>query len=1077
MNRNEVARLKLDGAKDEELYRLLLKAQCNALSRTMPLLFDPVGRPSELLLPRSLLHTSSLVRGLVNGVEESAWQHIETIGWLYQFYISERKDEVIGKVIKPEDIPAATQLFTPNWIVKYLVQNSLGATWLATYPNSPLARHMAYYIAPAKQSEDVEATLAAVTPSTLNPEEVTLLDPAVGSGHILVEAYDLFKSIYLERGYRKREIPRLILEKNLYGLDIDPRAAQLASFSLLMKGLADDPGLLEQPLKLNVMAFADSSDLDVDRLEGDISLADFGLARFDLLALKELFMHASTLGSLIQVPAAVGGKIPNLARLCALQSTDAFLSDAIRRLGQLVAQAQVLSHRHSAVVANPPYMGSRHMNAVLKRYVRSKYSDARRDLFACFMQRGFSLATAGGFCAMVTMQSWMFLSSFQGFRKWLLGKVVLRSMAHLGARAFGSISGEVVQITAFAIQWLSVPGYAPVFLRLLSGDEYGKNQALRERRGKYEGAIQTDFKKIPGCPIVYWISDRFRNVFWEGTALGELVDARQGLATANNDRFLRRWWEVDLGRIGFGMKDRSEALRSGKKWFPYNKGGAFRKWYGNHEYVVNWENDGREIRAFGTESGGRARSRVQNDEYYFKPSLTWSLLTSGPTAFRLQGDGSVHDVSGMSAFGASSVDAVLIAGYCNSPIARLAARAINPTMSFQIGDFQKIPFLEIVAEALKAPTVQRVRELMRYGRDDWGAFEMSWNFQSSPILPAFKGRAITIEGCFDEWLKRNRDAVDDTLRLEEENNRLFIEAYGLSDELSPDVPLEEVTLTVNPAYRYKRSLAASERRDRFKRDTMAELVSYAVGCMMGRFSLDQPGLAYAGSCSVGFDAERYVTFPTDDDGIVPITKEAWFGDDAANRLVEFISVAWAAANLEENLQFVADSLAPKKNESSRDTIRRYLATGFYRDHLVTYKKRPIYWLVSSGRQRTFQCLVYLHRYHEGTLARMRSDYLLPLLGMMASRLRRLDEESAKIGTGGEASSRVTKAHLRRLGKERGQLLKDLAELKAFDVKLRHFADLRIRLDLDDGVKVNYGKFGDLLAAVRQVTGRKPTPWN
>ena len=1005
---------------------------------------------------------------MVDGIEESAWNSIEIVGWLYQFYISERKAQVIGKVVETKDIPAATQLFTPNWIVRYLVQNSLGAAWLATYPNSPLAHRMDYHIAPTKQSEEVQAALAALTPGTLNPEALTLIDPAVGSGHILVEAYDLFKAIYLERGYGRHEIPRLIIERNLYGLDIDPRAAQLASFALLMKGLADDPGLLEQPVRPNVMVIINSTNLDVEQLEQRISLSDHGLTRSDLFALKELFLHASTFGSLIQVPSAVTAKLPDMARLDATQSDNAFLADVLNGLSRLVTQAQVLSRRYDAVVTNPPYMGSKSMNTRLKRYARTQFSDARRDLFACFMQRGFSLAADGGYNAMVTMQSWMFLSSFEGFRERLLKEATLRSMAHLGARAFSSISGEIVQTTAFAFQQCSVPNYAPVFFRLLSGREPDKKQALGEFRNKYDGTAQVEFQKIPGSPIVYWISDRFRALFEHGTPLGELVDARQGLATANNDRFLRRWWEVDIDRIGFGMKNRDEALRSGRKWFPHNKGGAFRKWYGNHEYVVNWEDDGREIRAYGTEGGGRAKSRVQNAEYYFRPAMTWSDVTSGPTAFRLNEGGDIHGDKGHCAFEMDEAHLSLIAGYCNTSVVGALVNALNPTVSFKIGYFNKIPFLDSAAAKPSRRVRLNVDQLVLITRDDWNAYEVSWNFQRPPppILPGSKSDTSIVEHCYGLWLAHNHNAVRETQRLEEENNRLFIDAYGLSDELSPEVLTEEITLTVNPAYRYKGNLTESERAERFKRDTMAELVSYAIGCMMGRYSLDEPGLAYAGSCGAGFDAERYSTFSADDDGIIPITGQAWFDDDAANRLVKFISVAWDAAGLEENLRFVAGSLSPRQNESSRDTLRRYLATGFYKDHLITYKNRPVYWLFSSGRRRTFQCLVYLHRYRESTLARMRTDYVIPLQGMMASRVRRLDRDIEK----------ATKAHRRRLEKERDGLLKDQVELRAFDDKLRYFADHRIRLDLDDGVKVNYGKFGSLLADVRKVTGNKPTPW-
>ena len=722
----------MDGTQDEALYRLLLVAQCNALSRAMPLLFDPIGDASELLLPRGLLHAHSLIRSLVDGIEESAWNSIEIVGWLYQFYISERKTQVIGKVVETEDIPAATQLFTPNWIVKYLVQNSLGAAWLATYPNSSLAHRMDYHIAPAKQSEKVQATLAALTPGTLNPEALTLIDPAVGSGHILVEAYDLFKAIYLERGYGRREIPRLIIESNLYGLDIDPRAAQLASFALLMKGLADDPGLLEQPVRLNVMAIVNSTNLDVEQLEQRISLSDHGLTRSDLFALKELFLHASTFGSLIQVPSAVTAKLPDMARLCAAQSDNAFLADVLHGLSRLVTQAQVLSRRYDAVVTNPPYMGSKSMNARLKRYARTQFSDARRDLFACFMQRGFSLAADGGYNAMVTMQSWMFLSSYEVFRERLLKEATLRSMAHLGARAFGSISGEIVQTTAFAFQRCSVPGYRPVFFRLLSGGEPDKKQALGAFRNKHEGTTQAQFRKIPGSPIVYWLSDRFRALFEHGTPLGELVEAKEGLKTGQNDRFLRRWWEVDIDRIGFGMKNRDEALHSGRKWFPHNKGGAFRKWYGNHEYVVNWEDDGREIRAFGTESGGKPRSSASASKYYFNPALTWSDVTSGPPAFRLNEGGDIHGTTGHCAFELDEAPLLLIAGYCNTPVVGALANALNPTVSFKTGYFNKIPFLDSAAAKPSRRVRLNVDQLVLTTRDDWNAYEASWNFQHPP---------------------------------------------------------------------------------------------------------------------------------------------------------------------------------------------------------------------------------------------------------------------------------------------------------------------------------------------------------
>ena len=597
-DREKAVELKLDGSKDEELYRLLLKAQCNALHQAMPFLFERIGDETELLLPANLLHTDSLIHRMVESIDENAWGQIEIIGWLYQFYISEKKDQVIGNVVASEDIPAATQLFTPNWIVKYLVQNSLGAQWLATYPHSQLSGKMEYYIKPAEQTDEVKVQLAAITPDTLNPEALTLIDPASGSGHILVEAYDLFKAIYLERGYRQRDVAQLILEKNLFGLDIDGRAAQLTGFALMMKGRANDRRLFERGVELNVMSLVDSKGFDAERLAQSVKLATYGLTASDLTELKRLFEHASTFGSLIQVPEGLAAKLPPLKQLSEATSQDLFVSDALTRLGLLVRQAEMLATQYDAVVANPPYMGSKGMNALVKKFAKDHFPDAKSDLFACFIKRGFTLAKDAGHNAMVTMQSWMFLSSFEKMREWMLREKTIKTMAHLGARAFGSISGEVVQTTACVLQNRSPQGYKPVFFRLLDGGEAEKQAALANGEKRFNTTAQDEFKKIPGSPVAYWVSERVREVFEEGTLLGKLVDAKQGLATADNDQFLRRWHEVDHGKCSYGSKSRDAAAQSGKKWFPYNKGGEFRKWYGNQEYLVNWEHDGRRDSCF-----------------------------------------------------------------------------------------------------------------------------------------------------------------------------------------------------------------------------------------------------------------------------------------------------------------------------------------------------------------------------------------------------------------------------------------------------------------------------------------------
>ena len=583
LDREKAVELKLDGSKDEELYRLLLKAQCNALHQAMPFLFEhSAGDATDLLLPATLLHTDSLIRQMVEAIDESAWEQIEIIGWLYQFYISEKKDQVIGKVVASEDIPAATQLFTPNWIVKYLVQNSLGAQWLETYPHSSIREQMDYYIEPAEQTDEVNAQLKSITPSTLNSEALTLIDPASGSGHILVEAYELFRAIYLERGYRQRDVARLILEKNLFGLDIDERAAQLTGFALMMKGRADDRRLFERGVKLNVMALVDSKGFNAERLAQSMKLADYGLAVSDLPELKRLFEHASTFGSLIQVPEELAAKLPALKQLSEATSQDLFVSDDLRRLGPLVQQAELLSAKYDAVVANPPYMGSKGMNVLLKKFAKDHFPDAKGDLFACFIERGYTLAKDAGHNAMVTMQSWMFLSSFEKIRERMLRDKTIVTMAHMANGVMGIAFGTAATI----LRNLPVSGYVADYSHT-SVDDLSDQRVPSEfpvRNNRLKRVAQDEFKKIPGSPVAYWVSERMRDVFEEGTLLGKLVDAKQGLATADNNQFLRRWHEVDHGKCSYGSESRDAAAQSGKKWFPYNKGGEFRKWYGNQDY-------------------------------------------------------------------------------------------------------------------------------------------------------------------------------------------------------------------------------------------------------------------------------------------------------------------------------------------------------------------------------------------------------------------------------------------------------------------------------------------------------------
>jgi type II restriction/modification system DNA methylase subunit YeeA len=1065
LDREHAVELKLDGTQDEVLYQLLLKAQCNALHWAMPFLFERIGDETELLLPANLLHTDSLIRQLVENIDEDLWQEIEIIGWLYQFYISEKKDQVIGKVVKSEDIPAATQLFTPNWIVMYMVQNSLGAQWLATYPQSPLKGQMEYYIEPAEQTDEVKAQLAAITPTQLNPEELTLIDPASGSGHILVEAYELFKAIYLERGYRQRDVGQLILEKNLFGLDIDERAAQLTGFALMMKGRADDRRLLERGVKLNVMALVDSAGFGAEGLAKEVGLSDYGLKPGDLRELKRLFEHATTFGSLIQVPEELAEKLPALKQLSEAISQDLFVSEALKRLGPMVQQAELLAAQYDAVVANPPYMGSGGMNTLVKKFAKDHFAAAKSDLFACFIERGCTLANDGGRNAMVTMQSWMFLSSFENMRERLLKEKTIDTMAHLGARAFGSISGEVVQTTSFVLLNHSINGYRPVFFRLLEGGEEAKRIALSNVRSRFDETVQLELKKIPGSPITYWLSDQMRNAFVTGKGLGESVPIKSGMSTTDNERFLRMWWEVDRQKFGTAFSTLEDASESENKWFPFKKGGEYRKWYGNDGVVLNWGDDGREIKTAVVSNPSDPNTthwsrRIFGVEFFFKPGITWTKISASDFSCRWHDHGHIFSDASNGAFPESRSYATL--GLLNSAVGSTYLKIISPTLNYKAGDISKLPVLALLEGASRTVDAA-AKDLVDHSSRDWDAYEHSWDFQSLPILTASSHPTPTLESSYTAWIAQNKGTIAEMKRLEEDNNRLFIDAYGLADELTPDVPSEQVTLTVNPAYRYGGKLTEDALWKRFRGDTMQELVSYTIGCMMGRYSLDAPSIIYAHSGNEGFESSHYTSFSADPDGIVPLTDTEWFDDDAASRVVEFISVAWGPTRLVDNLTFLANNLLPQKNESNRETLRRYLCDGFFKDHLKTYKKRPIYWLFSSGKQKAFQCLVYLHRYNEGTLSRMRSEYVIPLQGKMAARLETLQ---------GDIQVATSTANQKRLEKERAKLEKQQVELIAFDEKLRHYADMRISLDLDDGVKVNYGKFGDLLAEVKAVHGKK-----
>ena len=1073
VDKGAVIDLKLDGTKDEELYKLLLLGQCHALHLTMPFLFERIDDQTELLLPDNLLASDSVIRKMVTEIAEADWEQIEVIGWLYQFYISEKKDALMSakKAYASADIPAVTQLFTPNWIVKYMVQNSLGRQWLATYPQSPLRAQMEYYIEPAEQTEDVQAQIAAITPKAIDPETVTLIDPACGSGHILVEAYAVFKEIYLERGYRLRDIPRLILEKNLFGLEIDDRAAQMAGFALLMKARADDPRILDRVPTLNVRAIQSSSGLDA------ASLASALLApkRVELVPNRELFPElnaqpalvaehrsplraeniadlcalfadAKTFGSLLTVPDSVATVLPVLREFIGTRRSneDLLASQAVDDLEPLVDQAEFLARKYDCTVANPPYMGNKFLNSALKTFVQKNYAGFDKDVFSAFIIRNINFTKPNGHLGFMSPFVWMFISSYENLRRKIIEDAFLSTLIQL---EYSGFEGATVPICTFTLQNRHLLNGSGTYVKLseFKGAENQSPRALEAiknpRCGWLYNARPDKFEVIPGSPIAYWVSSALHKVFATMPALEDIAPSRVGLQTGDNSRFLRFWWEVNASQIGVGITSRSDASRSNNTWFPYNKGGEFRKWYGNNDCVVNWKDDGDEVRRC-TDERGKIRSRPQNTDFFFKDAITWTKISSAYFGVRYCGKGFIFDVAGSSSFPklgwSQAVTSFLI-----SKVTFYFLQAMNPTLNFQVGNVAALPFAPEVIGKVKNDVDKLAADALQIAKRDWDSEEKSWDFTRIVLIE----NGDSLAQSYLNWKLYNETQRATMRKLEEENNRVFINAYGLSDELTPDVPDDQITL-------------ALAERDY----DLCRLISYALGCMMGRYSLDELGLIYAHSANEGFDPSRYTTFPADSDGILPLTDTDWFGaEDTANRFGDFLKTAWPAETYHENVQFVADSLSPKAVEAPMDTIRRYLATGFYKNHLQTYKKRPIYWLFSSGKERAFQALVYLHRYNEGTLARMRMEYVAPLQSRLSARLDQLNKDPTV--------STSTPDRKKREG-EKAKLTRQYLELLAFDEKLRHYADQRIRLDLDDGVKVNYSKFGDLLSEVKTITGDK-----
>lgn len=1061
-----------------EAYRLLVVAACNFWNKAMPFLFQRIDDYTELLTPDDLLSGNSILAYTREAMTPDACEDVEVIGWLYQFYISEKKDEVFdglkkNKKITPENIPAATQLFTPHWIVRYLVENSLGRLWLLNRPNSRLKERMEYYIEPqedltAKNANDAKEDkenkfrdVSAFRGSNdflvvQTPEEIKICDPACGSGHMLTYAFDLLYAIYEEEGYEPAEIPEKILTNNLFGIEIDERAGELAAFALTMKARARQRRFFNKGVKPNICVL-ENVHFDGNELKDYMDFVGRDLFTAPLQTTLRQFEEADNFGSLIRPDVT---DVDGMLRILESKNVSGqlFISMTHLKVLQALRQADYLSPKYHVVIANPPYMSANGMNSQLKKFAGKFYPDSKADLYAMFIQRGFDLSMPAGYSALITMHSWMFLmQSYTRLRESLFESKIFINLIHLGPRAFPSISGEVVQVSAYAAQNKKSLDNRPICFRLLDGDSDAKRRSLIARENRFAQLSQNDLIRLPGSPFAYWTSTAFKDAFEKFDLLSDLANPRIGLQTGDNERFIKNWHEVSKSTF-CRPKDFNGISES--KWVPHNKGGENRKWYGNCEFIVNWENDGEDIKNDKLTKLAKGliekkNSECWNSEYYFKEAATWTRMASGNLAIRYQEKGFIFDTASPSIFTNDQVFYQLI-GLLNSIVSKSFAAFLNPTLSFQSGDLKRIP-INLPFDREARP--QHIESLVEYGKRDWDSFETSWDFTGLPLLnPDY--RQPTLKATYQNLRAHWREMTMEMQRLEKENNRIFIEAYGLRDELKPEVPLNEITLTCNPHYRYGNDKSEDELEALLLADSMRELVSYAVGCMFGRYALDRPGLILANQGETIEDYLKRVpepSFPADDDNVIPMLDGDWFTDDIAERFRKFLRVAFGEEHYETNLQFVEQALNVKGK--SNYSIRTFFLSEFYTDHVKRYKKRPIYWLFSSPRG-SFNALIYMHRYRSDAVSVVLNDYLREFRTKLVSEKNR--QEGISI-SGSASQAEKTKA-LKAIEK----ISKMIIEMEEYEREVLYpLATEQLEIDLDDGVKVNYPKFG---AALKKIVG-------
>lgn len=1052
----------------DKLFNMLFVKVCNDLSKVLPQLFEAEQDYTELLLNISYTDQDGLIYKLVHDIPEDNFDvnavdeegkpvgQVEIIGWLYQYYNTEPKNETFALLkknvkITKERIPSATQLFTPDWIVRYMVENSLGRLVISGQlavdsgqslvdseeeriaKEKELAERFGwkYYLPEAKQDADVREQLNQLTTNNYSPETIKVIDPCMGSGHILVYAFDVLMQIYTQMGYTDKDAVLSILENNLYGLDIDKRAFQLAYFAVLMKARQYHKFILKKQPQCHIYAIAESNDINMKHL------AYFG-AQLDELAkpvalnqMQELIatLHdAKEYGSIISVADYDWELLHQFAAEFDISGEmnlfDSFGIEATQqRLQELVAVGEVLAQKYEVVVTNPPYMGGGSMSAKLSNFVKTNFADSKSDLFAVFMEVCHKMNAENGYQAMITQHAWMFLSSFEKLRA-KIQKLDIVNMVHLGSRAFEEIGGEVVQTTSFIFANKHMDNYKGTYCRLVEPiTQVGKEEMFLAKENRYV-ACSGNFSEIPGAPVAYWVSDNFKKSFSDGIKIKSLGRATLGMRTGDNERFLRLWFEIENVKFYSVAYSAKEAKMSAAKWFPYNKGGKYRKWYGNTESVVNWENDGYEIkentRRVYPQLGDNLGWKITSEDKYFTKGIAWSRISSSNFGVRLCDSNLIFDTNAPMFFPNDDKHLKYIAAFMCSKIAGVILSLLNPTLTFQVVDVANLPVIFQQSNELAIENI--VDKCYKISKSDWDAFETSWDFSKHPLLR----NKPTISEAYAEWEAECNARFAQLKANEEELNRIFIDIYGLQDELTPEVEDKDVTV----------------RKADLQRD-IKSLLSYAVGCMFGRYSLDVEGLAFAGGT---WDDSKYVTFKPDEDNVIPITDEDYFEDDIIGRLIAWLKVVYGAETLEENLHFIADALGTS-GDTARQKIRNYFLKDFFKDHCKIYQKRPIYWLYDSGKQNGFKALIYMHRYNADTSGQVRAEYLGKMEETYESEINRM-QDIMDNGAGREVAL---------AGKRKEKLQKQLHECRDYDAVLGHIALASIAIDLDDGVKVNYVK--------------------